>query len=102
MGRGAAYGVTVVLAGLYALLVGAPASALRAVCMFALVGGARQAGLPYDGLTGLSAAALALLAANPLQIGDTGFILSFGAVLGMLLLSRPLDALLRVGRWPRK
>lgn len=102
MGRGAAYGVTVVLAGLYALLVGAPASALRAVCMFALVGGARQAGLPYDGLTGLGAAALALLAANPLQIGDTGFILSFSAVLGMLLLSRPLDALLRVGRWPRK
>ena len=101
MGRRAAYGVTVALAVLYALLVGAPASALRAVCMFALVGGARLAGLPYDGLTGLSGAALALLAVNPLEIGDTGFILSFSAVLGMLLLSRPLEDLLRVRRWPR-
>ena len=100
LGRRAAFCLTLTLAAIYALLVGAPASALRAVCMFALAGGARQGGRPYDALTGLGAAALALLAFWPLSIGDTGFILSFAAVLGILLLQRPLARLLRVERWP--
>ncbi|MGJ4849338.1 ComEC/Rec2 family competence protein [Bacillota bacterium Meth-B3] len=95
LGRRRAFFITLPLIALYALLVGLPASAVRAALTFALAGGARLSGRPYDALTGLGAALSILLAAQPLSIGDPGLILSFSAIAGILLLAPTLRTLLR-------
>ena len=87
----------------YMLMVGAPASILRAGVMYALVGAARIRRRPYDSLTGLAAAFLALTVFTPRMALDPGMLLSFSAMLGILL-TAPLA---RVGapkeesRWGR-
>ncbi|MGI6236297.1 MAG: ComEC/Rec2 family competence protein [Candidatus Excrementavichristensenella sp.] len=101
LGRHVAFLVTLALTSCYALLVGAPASAVRAAIMFGVMGFARLWGKPYDGLTSLALAALLLLLPWPLKVADTGFMLSFLAVLGILLLYRPLRRAFRVSRWPK-
>lgn len=101
MGRHAAFLVTLALTSFYALLVGAPASAIRAVTMFGVMGLARLWGKPYDGLTSLALAALLLLLPWPRKVADTGFLLSFLAVLGILLLYRPIRRAFRLSRWPK-
>ncbi|MCI8638385.1 MAG: DUF4131 domain-containing protein [Coprococcus sp.] len=70
---------------LYVVLSGASVSAVRACVMFLLRMGANLSGREYDGLTALSAAALFILARNPLWLFDAGFLLSFGAVFGIYL-----------------
>ncbi len=93
--RKAAIWTTLALLLIYAALIGFPASVVRAALMFLCVRGARLTGRPPDALTGLAAAFLALALIRPLSIADAGFQLSFGAVLGMLLLTEPLSVLLR-------
>lgn len=95
--RKTAFFVTAPLTVLYAVLVGLPASAVRAALMFVLTGGARLTGRPYDSLTALMAALLILLAVNPLSIGDPGLILSFSAIGGILLLAPRLRLLPKRG-----
>ncbi len=92
--RRAAIWTTLALLLVYAALIGFPASVVRAALMFLCARGALLTGRPPDALTGLSAAFLVLLCIRPLSIADAGFQLSFGAVLGMLLLNEPLSALL--------
>ena len=106
--RKAAFPLTVTLLAAYALMVGAPASILRAALMYALAGLARVRKRPYDGLTGLAAAFLILTLFTPRMALDPGLLLSFSAVLGILVTSRLAGQLApprgtglmpRAGRW---
>ena len=83
---------------LYGTVIGWSAPFTRALVMFAIFSFAPLAGLPSDGLTRLAAALLVWLAARPLDIGDGGFILSFAASAGILLLLPPILRLFRLDR----
>lgn len=69
----------------YAVMCGASVSALRAVVMFCLFLTAQISGRTYDLPTALSLAAAALVSANIGTMTQAGFLLSFGAVCGVLL-----------------
>ncbi len=73
------------LAG-YLVLTGKSVSAVRAFLMYSIRMGASMAGREYDGLTAISLAAIIQVSCNPLLITDAGFLLSYGAVLGIYLL----------------
>ncbi len=89
------------LLALYAALVGFSGPIVRAVVMYLGLRLAPLTGRPGDSLSGLAAALILMLAVNPLASGDAGFILSFSAMAGLILLSRPLERLLRVSALPR-
>lgn len=69
--------------GCYGLMTGMKASACRAVIMFAIKITADMIGRTYDMLTALSVAAVLILIEQPLYVRHAGFLLSFGAVLGI-------------------
>jgi len=89
---------TIGLVGAYLALIGAPPSAVRSGLMLALVllGGVLQR--PSSPVTAMAAAALALVALDPLALLDAGFQLSFAGV-GGLCLVRPLVLRRLPGRW---
>lgn len=70
----------------YGVMCGMGSSAVRAIIMFILRLLATVIGRTYDMLTGLSIAAFLLLLEQPLYIYHSGFLMSFGAVLGISLL----------------
>lgn len=76
---------TVVLGG-YACMTGMSVSTQRAFFMFLLRLGADASGRVYDLETALAVAAAWIAAENPKYLTDAGFLLSFGAILGILLL----------------
>lgn len=76
-----------VVLGLYTLMIGAGVSSLRALVMFLMRIGADMTGRDYDLPTSLSLAAAAVCAWQPLYLADAGFLLSFGAILGICLFS---------------
>ena len=67
----------------YGIMTGMGVSTWRAVFMFGLHLAAEMFGRTYDMLTALSLAAILMLAENPLLVLHSGFLLSFGAVLGI-------------------
>ncbi len=67
----------------YGIMTGMGVSTWRAIFMFALHLAAELFGRTYDMLTALSLAAVFMLAENPLLILHSGFLLSFGAVIGI-------------------
>lgn len=67
----------------YGIMTGMGVSTWRAVFMFGLHLTAELFGRTYDMLTALSLAAILMLAENPLLVLHSGFLLSFGAVLGI-------------------
>lgn len=77
----------------YGALIGFTAPFVRATVMFALFSFGLAAGLPPDPITRLSAALLGFLAVEPLSISEGGFILSFSASAGIILLMPPMQAL---------
>ena len=85
--RRAAFGVSLGLMAVYTVVVGCPASIVRAAVMYAAARIGAFSGRPRDGLTTLSAALLILLIVNPLYIEDVGFLLSFTAVGGLIVLA---------------
>lgn len=66
---------------LYGILTGAGIATIRALLMFLINAGAQLTGRTYDGKTSLSVAAVLLLSGNPLSLTDSGFLLSFTAML---------------------
>ncbi len=68
----------------YTLLVGAPASALRAALLWTAVRGGRAAGREVRPFAAWGIAGLGLHLADPRSVHDPGFQLSFAAVLGLL------------------
>ena len=90
LGRRPATVAAVCLVVVFALLVGAGPSVLRAAIMGIVMLGASLAGRPGSGLTAVALAAAALTVWRPLAIDDVSFQLSFAATLGLLLLARPI------------
>ena len=83
---------------LYTLMIGAGVSSLRALIMFLVRVGADMTGRDYDLPTSLALAAAVICAWQPLYLSDAGFLLSFGAILGIWLLSPVTAELLGCGR----
>ncbi len=75
----------------YSGICGFTSSSLRAsiMCSVALLG--RALGKRYDGITAVSLSAILILIIKPSQLFCVGFILSFTAVVGILLLSKPIS-----------
>ena len=82
--------VTAPLIVLYCLLTASPAGAVRATIMALTVLLAWSIGRPFNALGCWSLALLAMLAWDPRVLLDAGAQLSFGVVLGLILLSPPL------------
>lgn len=79
-----------VFIGLYAALVGAAASVVRAAIMgMAYLTSLRLMGRPTLAVAGLFTAATAMTLANPNALWDVGFQLSFAATLGLMLYAGP-------------
>ncbi len=76
---------------LYTLMVGCGVSSLRALIMFIVRMGAEITGRTYDMPTSLSLAAAVIVLWQPLYLLDAGFLLSFGAILGILVVSPVLE-----------
>ncbi len=79
----------------YCLLTGAGPSTQRAALMAAAVGLARLRGRAPDGLSALGLAAGVILLFEPRQLLSLGFQLSVSAMLGVVLLTDPLQKALR-------
>lgn len=81
--KAAVMGLLVVI--LYGTMIGMQAATFRAVCMFVLQMSAILWGRTYDRLMGLAVAAVLLLLEQPMYVFYSGFLLSFGAVLGIIV-----------------
>ena len=68
---------------IYGMMTGFGISTIRAVCMFLVMIFGEIFGRTYDMASAMGLAALILLIRNPLQARQAGFLLSFGAVLGV-------------------
>jgi competence protein ComEC len=94
--------LTILLIALYLAMIGAPPSAVRSGIMTALALLTAVLQRPSAPLAIVAAAALAILALDPMAALDAGFQLSYAGVLGIMLLRRPLlrrvPARLRSGR----
>ena len=98
MGRRRANALAVLLLVPYGAMIGFTPSFLRALLMFAVLSFAPAAGRNSDGVTRLCAAMLACLMLRPLSVTDAGFVLSFSATAGLILLLPPLERLFGVAR----
>ena len=85
---------------LYSGICGFSASSLRATVMTAVALVAKASGDRYDGLSSTALSALLILIVSPVQLLCVGFQLSFVVVLGINLLSKPIEKLL--GFLPQK
>ncbi len=94
LSRKAAYWTVLPLLFVFASVTGFPSSILRAIVCFALMDAAALLSRPADRITGLSAAYLLLSWLNPLSAFEAGFQLSFGAMLGLCLISPVLQSAL--------
>ncbi|MBP5265758.1 MAG: DNA internalization-related competence protein ComEC/Rec2 [Lachnospiraceae bacterium] len=83
--------ITFVLVLFYGMLTGNSISTQRAVGMFALFLLASVFGLGYDLLTALSVMGMLLLWQNPYAYRQIGFVFSFGAVFGVVMVAQPLS-----------
>lgn len=90
--------VTLTAVLLYGFLIGFPASLVRATVMFAVFSMGSVVGRPSDPMTRLSAAMILMLIGDPFCVYDGGFVLSFAACAGILLLVEPLSHLFLVDR----
>ncbi|MCI5649391.1 MAG: DNA internalization-related competence protein ComEC/Rec2 [Fusicatenibacter sp.] len=70
---------------IYGIFTGCHTATFRAMIMFGVAMGARIIGRTYDALSALSLAAVLMLAERPCMLFSSGFLLSFGAVLGVVL-----------------
>lgn len=84
---------------LYIAMIGMSVSAFRALIMFLFRVGADICGRHYDSLTALLFAAVCVLLWRPLSVCDGGFWLSFGAVLGVIIILPLFSAYPFQGFW---
>lgn len=75
----------------YGRMTGSAVSTRRAVLMYLLLILGHCLGEAYDSLSALALAGLVILAQNPMALGDLSFQFSFTAILGLLLVARPLQ-----------
>lgn len=77
----------------YVLMTGGSPSSWRAATMFFLSIMAQVSGRSYERLTALSVSALLLAVRQPLLLEQSGFLLSYGAILGLALICPLLEQL---------
>ena len=77
----------------YGMMTGGSVSTMRAVTMFLIAMGARITGRIYDMPSAVSVTAMMILAESPAYLLDSGFLLSFGCVLGICEASDRICAL---------
>ncbi|MDD2648771.1 MAG: ComEC/Rec2 family competence protein [Eubacteriales bacterium] len=98
--RRTAYFAVMPLMLLYASLTGFSASCLRAIIIAAFMMGGFIFHKPQDSLTSLAASAVFVLVFSPMQLYSAGFVLSYSAVIGIILMKdaigKPID--LRLAR----
>ena len=82
---------TVAALSVYVALTGGRPSAVRALAMSVFAAAAPLAGRRPDPLLSLCGALVLLLAADPLQTGDAGFVFSFLCTAAVVALASPLD-----------
>lgn len=82
----------------YGMLTGFGVSTVRAVCMFLVMIFADILGRAYDMASAMSLAAMILLMKSPLLARQAGFLLSFGAVLGICLVYPVLESVIKPKR----
>ncbi len=82
----------------FGLMSGMEVSAARAVCMFSLMMAARMSGRSYDSATALAVSAGLQAWENPFVLWNTGFLLSYGAVLGATVAAGTIRQTWRSGR----
>ena len=87
---------------LYCIMCGLSVSSLRAVIMFVIRMAAYFSGKTYDILSSVSLAAIIILASNPFYILNSGFILSFLAILSVSIVNRTVTDFLKPERKPVK
>lgn len=75
----------------YSGVCGFSASSIRATVMTSVGLFATAIGQRYDGLSSMGLSAIIILLASPMQLFCAGFQLSFGVVIGINLLSRPIS-----------
>lgn len=74
----------------YGIMTGNAVSTVRAVIMYEVAVGANATGYTYDMLSGASLASILILLSNPSMLFSAGFLLSFGAVCGIVLVGNNL------------
>ena len=74
-----------ILIFLYGIMTGFGISTIRAVCMFTVMIFGDILGRAYDMASSMALAAILILIRNPLQARQAGFLLSFGAILGICM-----------------
>ncbi len=94
LNRYVSFGLILVFLVAYGFLTGFPAGMVRASVFFVLFSAAKIFGRKGDGLTCLGCSAFVILLCSPRQIFSIGFLMSFGAVGGILLYNRSLTAIL--------
>ena len=83
-------GISILVMYSYGIMCGMGTSSFRAVCMFVLRLLAPMAGRTYDVLSALSVAEILLLLDQPLYLYNSGFLFSFGAVIGIAVIKPAL------------
>ncbi|MGH7477392.1 MAG: DNA internalization-related competence protein ComEC/Rec2, partial [Longimicrobiales bacterium] len=78
----------------YVAFLGAPHAACRAGLQLALLFGARLLQRPSDSTALIAAAAITLLAYEPLALGQPGFQLSFAGTVGIVRWAKPIGSML--------
>lgn len=86
----------------YGVMTGNGVSTVRAIIMFMAAMGAEVTGRAYDILSACSLASLILLADSPLMITNCGFLLSFGAILAIVIVSPAVDTIFTMDKETRK
>lgn len=80
----------------YGNMIGENISAKRAIIMFGVSLLAKLIGRTYDILSALTLAFIVIIYTNPLAIFNSGMLLSFGAILGIILLHTPLMRFIKI------
>lgn len=80
----------------YVNMIGENISAKRAIIMFGVSLLAKLIGRTYDILSALTLAFIIIIYTNPLAIFNSGMLLSFGAILGIILLHTPLMRFIKI------
>ena len=74
--------------GAFVFVCGTPPSAVRAWLMSSVAAGSQVAGRQSDGLSSVSVVSLCMLAANPTNAGELGYLLSVASVSGLCVFGR--------------
>ena len=95
--------ISVMILGMYVLMIGTTVSVIRAFTMLLLRVGAEMAGRVYDMPTALALSAAISVARNPFYLTDAGFYMSYGAIVGIIFVLPRIKKLCKIPRiFPRK